>query len=460
MLTLVTEVFYRINYYLQIFLPPVAIIPGLFGNICCLLVFTLSPLRSLKASPYLIGLSVAHFGALSCLALVWSERFGLHVINRPGWCQTIDFVHCVCNFLSIMFVFCFTLERYLSFCCRPGVRFRCVQQRPSLVTVIIVALTCIYNSVLFWSRISKDQGNRYHCEYRIWLRLSPRLTTKYMLSLSVFVEVILAVVILILDIIIMMKIARKMRSKGTGSGHQLNGFATRSLHSVGSGSDDNISIGTAGDIMGGDTTGTRNPGTLPRPLRVIKSRQLRRSRSLLSIRSKINATRMLFAASITFFVMQAPFIGVQVYGAVGFFMQPASHQGLSGVGFNIAVTLYVISFALSFFVYLIFGKNFRDAVLMLVTCQYGRICARCKRSGKRGRSTERSKPEEVDVAGVLPETSSCTAVSDVDKTSGPGIHDDVSRYIDDVSHADQTALKVQPESSASHKRRGQSGSYI
>ena len=420
MFLLIAQALSTLNFYVGTILPPAAVALGGLGNIFSLLVFILSPLRKLRSSSFLIGLSTCHLVSLACIFLVWLERVNVFLIGQPGWCQVLNYLFHLSNFLGVAFVLSFTVERYISFCWNRNSMLRGngvnVQRRCVAVTIALVVIFGLFYGFLFGMLGSVKDVCRF-----IPIPGYNRHTKKipqYILSLMHIIIGFMLVATLGLDISIVITIVHRSR-KNQANG-RCNGADSRSLQRDFCDSVDNLSIGRADDLGGGlDTCPRSKAGTLPRPLRVIRSRELRRSRSLTSIRSTINATRMLFAASLTFTLLQIAFAGLQFFVAILFFSGRSTFTPDETL-YNIFVSMYIISLAIAFVVYMFCGHNFREAVKMLLTCQYGRAHAHSP-CGRR-RKSKRKPPMITEDHEETPHSSSSVNI------------DSVSRYIDETSN--------------------------
>jgi hypothetical protein len=68
-----------------------------------------------SSSYYLAALSVADFGFLATLLLVWlNSSIGVQVFNKAGWCQALVYISSVCSFLSVWLIVAFTVERFIA----------------------------------------------------------------------------------------------------------------------------------------------------------------------------------------------------------------------------------------------------------------------------------------------------------------------------------------------------------
>lgn len=78
-------------------------------------VFLNTHLKMRSSSYYLAALSVADFGFLATLLLVWlNSSVGVQVFNKEGWCQALVYVSSVCSFLSVWLIVAFTVERFIA----------------------------------------------------------------------------------------------------------------------------------------------------------------------------------------------------------------------------------------------------------------------------------------------------------------------------------------------------------
>lgn len=85
------------------------------GNLLSCVVFLNTHLKMRSSSYYLAALSVADFGFLATLLLVWlNSSIGVQVFNKEGWCQALVYISSVCSFLSVWLIVAFTVERFIA----------------------------------------------------------------------------------------------------------------------------------------------------------------------------------------------------------------------------------------------------------------------------------------------------------------------------------------------------------
>jgi hypothetical protein len=143
---------------------PVVITIGLIGNLLSIGVFLSTSLRRIPSSHYLTALAIADLGML-VVQLVTMLLPGS--IGRPVWCPLVLYVNYVLSFVSVWYVVCFTIERYIAVC-HPLKRLTwCTVRRARKIICAATVFPCAFNlhfMVLVQSTLT-ETGD-YSCGYR------------------------------------------------------------------------------------------------------------------------------------------------------------------------------------------------------------------------------------------------------------------------------------------------------
>lgn len=136
------------NYRLKLFYKyslPNLIAFGLIGHMIAIGVFLLSKKRFRSSSVYLTALSVADCCFLLSLIPISLEYFQIELFHIPVFCQLLIFVIQNSAALSVWFVVCFTVERYVAVFLPLKKANWCTTRRARIVVVTL----SIFSSFLY-----------------------------------------------------------------------------------------------------------------------------------------------------------------------------------------------------------------------------------------------------------------------------------------------------------------------
>lgn len=140
---------YNILSLLNLYYVPVVIIVGIVGNTLSCAVFAGTYLHKRSSSYYLAALAVADTGFLLTLGTVWLAMAGTDLTNKDGWCQILLYVSSVTSFLSVWLIVSFTVERLIAVLFPLQRPYMCTVRRAKIVVVILsVSALCIYMFLL------------------------------------------------------------------------------------------------------------------------------------------------------------------------------------------------------------------------------------------------------------------------------------------------------------------------
>ncbi len=108
--------FRRLMDGLNIYFTPVIILVGMVGNLLSVIVFVNTYLSRQSSSIYLASLAVADLLYLLSLTVVWLSWIHVPLLHHIGCCQLVTYLKNVCTFLSVWYVVCFTVDRYIIVC--------------------------------------------------------------------------------------------------------------------------------------------------------------------------------------------------------------------------------------------------------------------------------------------------------------------------------------------------------
>lgn len=150
--------------FLDQYLTVAIIVIGLVGNAVSFSVFVFTYLNRLSSSVYLAALACADGGFLFCLLVSWSSNIGIQLYNTPGWCQLFTFLTYVYSYLSVWFVVCFSVERYIAVCLPLRRHDMCTPRRAKIVVVTLSFVSALlYNFALWTSTVQDLNFGRPYC---------------------------------------------------------------------------------------------------------------------------------------------------------------------------------------------------------------------------------------------------------------------------------------------------------
>ena len=304
------------NYFLI-----VIIAVGLVGNTVSFTVFVCTYLNRQSSSVYLAALACADAGFLFCLLVSWSDNIGIHLFNTPGWCPFFVYLTYVCSFLSVWYVVCFSVERYVAVCL--PLRRQDTPKRAKITVVCLAIIAAIlYNFALWTSRV-QDVGfeNPYCFPLKKYYKL-----INYANNIDTFLTLVVpSVIIIITNVRIIYAIFHLQRRRRE------------------------MELQNSRSPM--DLTGDR--GNLSR----------RRYRTTSCQTLQLRVTKLLIVVSSIFLLLNLPSHIMRLYA---YFMSITADRfkptKLFALTQRLFLYVYYVNFAINFFLYSAFGRNFRYAM--------------------------------------------------------------------------------------------------
>ena len=385
------EVLNNLDHYFV----PLIIMAGTVGNTMSFVVFVATHLKRSSCNIYLASLAIADNAFLLCVFVSWSDKFGVTVYNRQGWCQLLVYLTYVSSFLSVWYVVSFTMERYLVVC-YPLHRSTVCAPRTATRVVLGLALFALlaYSFALFTAGVIQFEGVHLCAPLPDYFRVVSTIN-----NIDTLVTLVIPTFIITgCNIHITCVVCHFYRTDNTSDERYTSKKPTVQKwnfsqpkrvgeNSILSG-DDSCVPGSGRSSVGNPTTpieargrlnttttrlavSTRGavhlnitqPATPPPPAR----RQRRNAWTFRARTSHIRATRMLLIVSTVFLVCNLPSHAVRTYGFVmqvvdrGY--QPTPAFVLLQKFFNI---LYYLNFAVNFFLYSLSGRSFRNGMRRLI----------------------------------------------------------------------------------------------
>ena len=301
-----------VSLHLNTYVVPVIIVVGLLGNALSIGVFMGTYLKRLSISVYLAALAASDTCYLLCLLVQWLEYVSLPIINTPGICQiTLYFVYCS-SFLSVWFVVCFTVERYIAICHplkRPEL---CTSTRSKYVVVGITLASMVIYSCSLWAhgvvQLHGAPGNGQLCSF-----LTDFMT---MLTVIKYTDTVIALIIPFL-LIVALNIAIAYR---------IAGFYKRRQ-------------------------------TLQAPVYRRAPRIPENIQASLYSRAQLKVTKMLLLLSSMFLLINLPSYAMRLR----VFLKPHSGPNAEMYIQQIVQIMYYMNFSINFVLYSVFSTKFRVA---------------------------------------------------------------------------------------------------
>lgn len=164
---------YRLHKILLLYVSPLLLVLGTFGNISSIFVMRQRSIIRMTAYVYLINLAIADSVVLyiGLLRLWISELTGMDIRNQTSWlCKLVVFCGYVSSDFSVWLIIAVTIERYIVVCHPRKVNNFCTVQRAKWVVCGLLLLFVAINIHFFWT-ISLNEKNvdnkvSYYCSSR------------------------------------------------------------------------------------------------------------------------------------------------------------------------------------------------------------------------------------------------------------------------------------------------------
>ena len=375
--------FRQIVHNLDLYLVPCLAVGGILGNILSFLVFVGTYLKHMSSSVYLAGLAVSDSVFLLMVFLSWSSNVNIYIYHRPGWCHLFVYLAYVSSFLSVWYVVCFTVERYIAVCFPLKRQDWCTARRARIVvTSLAVAAILLYTYALWTSEVM-DYYGRPFCSVK---------TQYYQMVLAIgnadtLITLLLPTIVIVgSNIRITYALAQFfMQHHHHHDNSETTSWTASCPHTT---DRDHCPRGTSSSVLNTSGRYSRTP-----------SIYIRHGQGSSYNRLQMKVTKMLLLVSTTFLICNIPSHAIRVYtffvGLVDDSYKP-SHKFL--LIQKLTQFLYYSNFSVNFLLYNISGRAFRRAMLRLfatikdhvvhiVQTQHGLLCSKvCSRSRSRSRT--------------------------------------------------------------------------
>lgn len=152
-----------------IYVLPIIIFVGIFGNGLSFIVFLDRELRNISSSVYIMAVLITDTGTLVTLIIVWLEALRINPWYLHGMCKAFVYITYIFNFLSEWYVVCITVENYVTLRHPTKIKIFCTVRNAVIVTVSLAIFAfsfyCVFlflthssaGSCLQWTNDSEER---------------------------------------------------------------------------------------------------------------------------------------------------------------------------------------------------------------------------------------------------------------------------------------------------------------
>lgn len=277
---------------------------GSVGNILSTIIFLSKSQTKTSCSLYLAARSLSDTGFLISLFCIWLGDMKVNAFKPPGMCQIVLFLSYVCAFLSVWFIVAVTFENYVRICLPMQVNVYCTTRQARIIIITVISFSVLLYSFTLWitASILSPTGMTI-CQ--------PYLEYEDIYQYFIYIDVVVTLVIpTLITIFLMLPITVSL----------IESFRRQARLSKKS------------------------------------SRPVERRHTAQSI-----VTKMLFCVSLSFIILSLPSHVIRLELTISTFVK----QETSLIEYTttaikyIFETIYNLSFAINFMIYLLFGEKFR-----------------------------------------------------------------------------------------------------
>lgn len=313
---------------------PVIVGLGLSGNTLCFMVFMTKNMRKSSCSVFLASLAFADNSYLICLLLTWIDGDVTHIMRADFACQLLIFMTYVTSFLNAWFIVGFTCERFLAICLPLRNGFMCSVKKEKVAVITLCVSASLMYSYSFWTSGLIQWGPQQRCSH----------TIEYFefLSIMTWIDTFLTLLIPYLLLVCINSLVLCTVIKGTLASRRTQLNRVRK-------SDAEKSLIDAKN------------GTIRLHTRVTGVQ-----RSVTQVR----VARTLFVVSLFFIFLNLPSHAIRLYNLID--TQTSENQAVSIEFYflqELTLVLYYTTFSCNFVLYTLFGRNFKNSLIMLMCCK-------------------------------------------------------------------------------------------
>jgi len=305
---------------------------GLCGNTLSLLVFSARSMKRSSCSVFLAALGAADNVFLISLLISWVDGHIKTLLVSNWACQTLVYMTYVSSFLSAWFIVGFTCERYIAICFPLQSHFLCSVFREKITVYVLTFIALVLYNFSFWTTETSSQGICLH-----------KLQYMQFLNIVTWADTVLTMVLPFFIIVVVNSLVLRAVSKCSMKYKQPIVSPVRMSMSTPEFRSRRVMLPTEVTVR------------LPSSNRV--SHQARVTRTLLFV-------------SFTFLLLNLPSHTLRLYNLIAtvtstvpvvsdkfYFLQ------------EITATLYYSTFSCNFFIYTLFGRNFRHSLCLILRCK-------------------------------------------------------------------------------------------
>lgn len=316
---------------------PVIACVGFCGNTLSLLVFSARSMRRSSCSVFLAALAAVDNVFLISLVISWIDGHIRTLLTLDFACETLVYMTYVASFLSAWFIVGFTCERYIAICFPLRSHYLCSVFREKVTVYVLTIIALVAYNYSFWTTVSSPVGGCLHrLEYIQFLNIVTWIDT-------LFTMVLPFLIIAIVNSLVFRAVSQCTLKSGDSKTRKIK--VKRSLSSPEVLDRSVISLRSSSSLT------LRLPGT---------SRVNHRAR----------VTRTLLFVSSTFLMLNLPAHVLRLYNliAVATSNVPAVSDKLYFLQ-ELTATLYYATFGCNFFIYTLFGRNFKHTLFRILRCK-------------------------------------------------------------------------------------------
>lgn len=334
------------------FIVPLIVFVGLCGNTLSLIVFSTRRMRRASSSVFLTALAVVDNAFLLCLLVSWVDDEVHDILSTNVSCQLLIYVTYVTSFLSVWCIVGFSCQRYIAICYPFKHKVYCNVFREKLIICTFAACACVFYSFNFWtSEIRQGVGSMADVNCAL------KRESLGFLTVATWIDTFLTmaipfIFIAFVNTLVLCKKAhipiQKLLSKR---------FLPRRDPEA---KQPETSMSNAEFLSSSVETQLNHD--------IRRERRPHRNRKVLLIkRSRITTT--LLAVSFTFLLLNLPAHTIRLYNLLtaalnNEYFLPIRHYLIQ----EITNSLYYTTFSCNFFLYTLFGRNFKSTLLLLLKC--------------------------------------------------------------------------------------------
>lgn len=315
---------------------PMIVCVGLCGNTLSLLVFLAKSMRRSACSVFLAALAVVDNAFLISLSISWIDGQIITLLSTDLACQLLVYITYVASFLSAWFIVGFTCERYIAICFPLHSNYLCSVFRQKVTVYILAFVALVIYNFSFWTTDSTTKDVCIHkIEYLNFLNVVTWVDT--FLTMVIPFIIIAFVNSLVLRAVAKCKLKPKERPVLSYRMKRMRSVSTPDL---------------------GECRTFINASVI-RPLQGAKR-----------VNHQIRVTRTLLFVSSTFLILNLPAHVLRLFNLIASFTSTAPTVS-DKLYFMQEVTamLYYTTFSCNFFLYTLFGRNFKTSLFLILRCK-------------------------------------------------------------------------------------------